>query len=139
MTNLKQSSGKYLLELGLEDLHHESKNWLSEIELWQVELSFFQKLLGNHAKDFKSIDDKKKIEQFQNFILFYSKELLLEVKNEVEGHEKSLASQLQSKTGRVNEATYRTNHHKIEEKIGGIRGQIHFKKTDFFKFIEPVI
>ena len=139
MNNLKQPSGEYLLQSALESLHQESQKWLSEIELWKIELTFFQKLLDKYARDFQNIEDKKKIDQFQNFMTYYSGELLHEIRNEVKQHEKFLASQMNASDNRINEQSYRIDHEALDQKAAGIRKQIAEKKRTFFKFLTPVL
>ncbi len=137
MKNEKSHLESHLLQTGLEDLHQESKNWLSEIEFWKVELIFFQKLLDKYASHFQNIEDKKKIDQFQNFMTYYSGELLHETRKELSRHEKFLASQLGSKNHRINEQTYRADHQTLNQKVTGIRQQIAQEKRKFFEFIQP--
>lgn len=139
MKNLKQPSGAYLLEPGVEKLHQESKAWLSEIELWKIELRFFQRLLDRYARSFRDIQSKKKIDQFQNFLIYYSGELLDETHKQVRQHEKSLARQLSSDSIRLDEQDYRSLHRSTDEKVSGIRNQMAEKKGSFFEFIEKVL
>lgn len=139
MKNLRQPTGEYLLESALESLHQESKKWLSEVELWKIELIFFQKLLDRYARSFEDIEDKKKIDQYQNFMIYYSGELLDQTRKELRQHERFLASQLISHSARINEAIYRTDHVAMEERMEGIRKQIAEKKKSFFEFLESVI
>lgn len=139
MKDLKQPSGEYLLEPGLENLHQQSKTWLSEIELWKIELTFFQKLLDRYARNFQDIEDKKKIDQFQNFIIYYSGELLDEAHKQVRQQEEFLAQQLASDNTRPNEQDYRLRHESAQEKVSGIRVQMADRKRSFFEFLEKVI
>ena len=48
MDNLKMASSEWLLGRSLSEAHLVSKELLSDIELWQVELSFFQKLMDQN-------------------------------------------------------------------------------------------
>jgi len=139
MKNEKSHLEEHLLQSGLEDLHQESKTWLSEIEFWNIELAFFQKLLDKYASHFHNIEDKKKIDQFQNFMTYYSGELLHEIKKEVRQHEKFLASQLSSNDNRINEQSYRVDHETLNQKVAGIRKQTVEEKGRFFKFLAPVL
>jgi hypothetical protein len=139
MKNEKPHVEDLLLQSGLEDLHQESTSWLSEIEFWEIELIFFQKLLDKYASHFQNIEDKKKIDQFQNFMTYYSGELLHEIRKELSQHEKFLASQLGSNDHRINEQTYRVDHQTLNQKVTGIRKEIAQEKRNFFEFIQPAL
>lgn len=139
MKNLTQPSGEFLLQPGLEDLHQESQRWISEIELWKIELVFFQNILDRYARSFQDVEDKKKIDQFQNFMIYYSGELLDETRKAVRQHEKFLASQLGSNAARMDEQSYRVNHMPLQEKVAGIRAQIAETKKALFEFLEPAL
>ena len=64
MQTLTTPKTSNLLEAGLDVLHSESKEWLSEIEFLKSELSFFMKLLN--SKVFAIEKDRQRQHIFQN-------------------------------------------------------------------------
>ena len=49
MISVLGSTGKYILQPSLLDMHRQTLEWLSATALWKRELSFFQNLLDKHA------------------------------------------------------------------------------------------
>ena len=80
MEQLTSAGSDYLLEIGLESLHKDSKVWKSRIEMWKRELVFFQRLLDSYSNKFENPEDKKAEDHFQNLIIYYNGELLDEYK-----------------------------------------------------------
>jgi hypothetical protein len=70
MNRLSAPNNNFLLEVSMEDLHKDIARWLSEIEFWRVELHFFQKVLEKIAVKKPSVEDKMKIDHFQNIIIY---------------------------------------------------------------------
>ena len=138
MKSLMQPNGEFLLEQSLEDLHAASTNWLSELEFWEVELAFFQKLLDNHSQKFKTADEKKKMSHFQNLIIYYGGEIIDQLKQQIRRHEKQLAVELALKN-KLNEIDYRKNHVEISEEIRSFKAEYMIHKREFFEFIEKIL
>lgn len=65
MENLKMASSEWLLGRSLSETCLVSKELLSDIELWKVELSFFQKLMDQNIVNCDTIDQKKELDHFQ--------------------------------------------------------------------------
>ena len=65
MDNLKMASSEWLLGRSLSEAHLVSKELLSDIELWKVGLSFFQKLMDQISVNCDTIDQKKELDHFQ--------------------------------------------------------------------------
>lgn len=138
MENLKTADSTYLLEEGLEMLHQESHNWISEMELWKIELDFFQKLLDTHSYKLNTTDEKKEMDHFQNLIIYYNGELIDSIKKKAKKHNKTLATDLENPV-QLNEAQYIDEHRSIAAEIDALRMQFHEYKKEFFEFIGPVI
>lgn len=60
MISVLSTTGKYILEPSLMDMHHSSLEWLSTTVLWKQEVAFFQKLLDSYVAKGTSADEKKK-------------------------------------------------------------------------------
>jgi hypothetical protein len=138
MKNLKASDGTYLLEEGLEKLHQESIHWVSEMDLWKLELDFFQKMLDKHSPQFVTLEQKKRLDHFQNLIIYYNGELIDSFIGKAKGHEKLLANEM-VKLSELDERNYRNQHSVVRDEISAFRAQFHEYKKEFFEFIKPVI
>jgi hypothetical protein len=134
----QKSSKDFLLDIGLEILHKESVKWISEIKLWKIELSLFQKLIDNYGPALDQVTQKKEIDHFQNLITYYNGELLDEFKQQIRRHENTLAKEFAIK-GKVNEASYRENHKEIALRITAFETEFKAYKKELFSFIEKVI
>ncbi len=138
MENLKEANTDFLLEIGLESLHQESSKWISEINLWKLELSFFQKLLDKYSKNFSTEKQRKELDHFQNLITYYNGELLDQFMQKIRKHEKSLVGELKNDI-KIDETIYRKKHWEIANEIKSLAGEYYHNKKNFFKFIESVL
>ena len=140
MEQITNAGSDYLLEIGIEELHKDSKVWMSRIELWKRELRFFQKLLDSHSTKFVAPEDKKAEGHFQNLIIYYNGELLDEYKQSVRRQEKRLATLVAlDNPNQVDEAEYRNHHILLKEKVDSFDSEFRKYKHEFFTFIEKVI
>ena len=97
MISVTSVTDKYILQPSLLSKHRKSLEWLSSAILWKRELAFFQKLLGQYSSEFTSVEDKKKIDHFQNLITYYGSELIPAFTSRIRVHEKKLAEMLESR------------------------------------------
>ncbi len=137
MENLKATTTEFLLREGLMDLHKTSKIWVSEVELWKIELEFFQKLLDANANKVTTYKGKKTIGHLQNLITYYQGELLDEFAKAVRKHEKYL-NNLVTGDG-ADDETYRVKHDIIDDKINSFREGFKSYKSELFEFISELI
>jgi len=138
MKNLKVADSTYLLEEGLEKLHQESMDWISEMDLWKLELDFFQKLLDKYSAQFSTIEQKKRLDYFQNLIIYYSGELIDSFIEKTKRHETLLAKEMVEPL-EMDEQEYRKMHKEIEEDVRSLRKRFYAYKKEFLTFIKPVI
>jgi len=138
MKNLKVADSTYLLEEGLEKLHQESMDWISEMDLWKLELDFFQKLLDTHSPQFSTIEQKKRLDYFQNLIIYYSGELIDSIIEKTKRHEVFLAKEM-VEPQEMDEREYRKMHRGIEENVRSLRKRFYDYKKEFFTFVKSVI
>lgn len=132
------TGSEYLLDIGLEELHKESKVWVSRIDLWKRELEFFQNLLDKNSSKFTTSEAKKHEDHFQNLIIYYNGELLEEYKQAVRRQEKHLGTMLTT-NDYTEESTYRGKHMALKEKIDSFDDQFRKTKHEFFELIESVL
>ncbi len=137
MSDLNITSTEVLLREGLMDLHKTSKQWVSEVGLWKLELNFFQKLLDTNAHKVTTYQGKKTIGHLQNLITYYQGELLDEFAKAVRKHEKFINKIV---TGvESGEESYRVKHDIIEDKITSFRDGYKDYKIELFQFISELI
>ena len=140
MEQLTNAGSDYLLEIGIEELHKDSKVWMSRIELWKRELQFFQKLLDSNSPKFDNPEDKKNEDHFQNLIIYYSGELLDEYKQSVRRQEKRLAELVsQDNSDQIDQAEFRNQQIELKAKVDSFDREFRKYKHDFFSFIEKAI
>ena len=135
---VKQSGTNYDWESGLEVLHQESKSWVSEIELWQVELNFFEKYLLKNRSMFTSESDLNRIQHFDNRIKYYRHDLLHKFTKKILGYEKYLARELKT-ADLPDDSTYRYKHHEMASHIHPFRIEFNMFKRDFFDVMTDTI
>ncbi len=138
MENLKEANSDFLLEIGLENLHQESCVWVSQLDLWKIELAFFQKLMDTNSAKFTSKDQKKELDHFQNLIIYYNGELLDQFRKKIRKHEKTLSSELKNEN-RLDETIYRNQHRVISSELKSLQHEYYLYKKDFFSFMETVL
>lgn len=137
MENLKATTTEFLLRESLLDLHKSSKHWVSEVNLWKLELNFFQKLLDAHAKKVTTYQGKKTIGHLQNLITYYQGELMDEFAKAVRKHHKYLSRILNGEEN--DESSYRVKHEIIDDKINSFRDRFKDYKEELFEFIEDLL
>lgn len=122
----------YLLEAGLEVLHHESKEWLSELDFMKSELRFFMKLLN--SKVFILEKDQQRQHIFKNMDKLAGS-VLQDLEQEVKTHEKSLSTLLTA-TKDADDAKYRATHKELQQKVQQLVNDIRSLKMLVFLFVE---
>ena len=138
MNKLSPANTSYLLEVGMEDLHQQSNTWLSEIEFWRLELSFYQKLLDKVTVRIPAGEDKKAIDHFQNLLLYYQGELLDRYEHDTRAHEKLLGSMVEEKAP-FNEQLYREDHKRHESQLQTFATGFKQYRKELYAFAEKYI
>ena len=137
MISVTSGTNAYILQPSLLEKHRRTLNWLSSTLLWQREFNFFQKLLDQNAGKLTSVDDKKKIDHFQNLILYYNSELILALRKKLRDHENRLADML--KTRNETKTEYFKEHDALMQELESFNLSFIEYKEEFFEFIEKVI
>jgi hypothetical protein len=134
MISVLGSTGKYILQPSLLEMHKQTLEWLSATALWKREISFFQKVLDQHANKSTAVEFKKDLDHYQNLITYYNGELVDELRKKLRGHESKLAHMLQS----LNEADteYFKEHKGIMDELTSFQDVFYTFKHGFFDFIE---
>lgn len=137
MISVTSATDKYIVQPGLLDKHRKTLDWLSACMLWKHELVFFQKLLDQYAPKFTDVEDKQKIDHFQNLILYYKNELIADFSTRLRQHEKHLADMLE--THDETQTLYFKEHNELMNQVEAFNKQLVQYKEDFFSFIEKAM
>jgi hypothetical protein len=130
----------YILEMSLTDLRQKSKAWLSEIELWLLELTIFRKML--RVNQDRLIEDntsnEKELDHFRELIDYYEIRLLRNLKSKLEIHEGNL---IELMDGHLNqdEGSFRENHKNIGQVVHAFENEFRNLKKEFLTFMEAAI
>ncbi len=133
METLISPKSEYLLEAGLDVLHFESKEWVSELKFLKSELDFFLMLLN--SKIFKLDEEPKRQHIYENMNKLCTI-VLTEVEQEVKAHEKNLAELLRAKSG--TDAPYRAQHKQLKAKVNQLDNDVRTLKMLVFRFVEHI-
>ena len=137
MISVTSVTNDYILQPSLIEKHRRTLNWLSATVLWQREMNFFQKLLDENASKVTGVDDKKKIDHFQNLIIYYNGDLILTLRKKLRGHECNLADMLKEKNELKTE--YFKEHDVIMQELESFSNSFAEYKAELFEFIEKVM
>jgi hypothetical protein len=137
MISVLSTTSKYILQPSLLEMHRTSLDWLSASALWKRELAFFQKLLDTHAPRFVEEADKKKIDHFQNLIIYYNGEVVDGLRKKLRDHESQLASSLQKEN--ESDTRYYNDHKKIMDEASSFEKSFTDLKHELFSFVEEVL
>jgi DUF438 domain-containing protein len=137
MISITSITDKYILQPSLLDKHRNTLDWLSATVLWKRELFFFQKLLYQYSPKFTTVDDKKKIDHFQNLLLYYNGELIDNLSSRLRLHEKRLADTLQNNDESKTE--YYKEHDELMNELETFSKHFVQFKQELFSAIEKVM
>lgn len=137
MISVTSVTGDYILQPSLMEKHRKTLTWLSSTLLWQREFNFFQKLLDQNASKFTTVDDKKRIDHFQNLIIYYRDELIIELQRKLREHENRLADMLKTKDELKTE--YFKEHDTLMQELDAFNIRFMEYKEELFGFIEKVM
>jgi len=121
----------------IDELHHDSRNWLSEIGFIDYEMKFLNKLLSSYYIDLLDSGYDKHIKGLVNKIVIEKKsgktlsKLILE-------HEKILSDLIKTNSVTSNK-NYLETHKKFEIEITIYLGRYKELKTAIFKLVERIM
>ncbi len=136
MISTLSSTTKYILQPSLLNMHQESLDWLSASVLWKRELTFFQKLLDQYGSSYSEEEDKKRVDHFQNLIIYYSGEVVDAIRRKLRDHESHLASMLQKEN--ESDTQYFKEHKDVMDEAAAFQKSFNNLKHEFFSFIEKI-
>ena len=138
MTQLIPTSDHYLLEVSVEDLHRESRTWLSEIDFWRLELAFYQQMLEKITVKLPGAEEKIRLDHFQHLLPYFQDELLDQYEHDIREHETLLRNMVQEKAP-FDEQLYREKHKKYEAQVDAFGADFKSYRKDLYAFAEKYI
>jgi DNA primase large subunit len=137
MISVASITDKIIIQQTLLSKHKKTLEWLSSAVLWKQELAFFQKLLDAYAPNFKSVEEKQKLDHFQNIILYYRGELIDKLASQLRLHEKKLAEMLETRD--ETQVSYYQEHDDLMAQLDSLNTQMVQYKEEFFSFLGKVL
>ena len=136
MELITKPTSDFLLNGSIEALHHESREWLNDIEFWKDELAFFYALTVK--KTLKGVPDSLKSQaiEIEKELIKISGGELDRMHQQVFKHEQALGFLLESK--REDEQKYREQHKEIETTIERFENRFKTLKKEVFKMVESL-
>lgn len=138
MEKLTSPNGSYLLEPGVEVLHHQTKDWQSNIVFWQDKLLFLTKVLDQTSSKVTSGPGIERVKSFREQLQKYKNEVLPELSLETREHEKSLALLLKQGEG-YDHTIYRDRHEILERRLEHSESELYSLKRDMFSYFRMII
>lgn len=134
MISVLSTTGKYILQPSLMDMHRQSQSWASTCQLWKQELAFFKKLLSAYASNLPDVAERKKADHFENLIMYYDGELIEGAQKKIRDHEKRLATMLQSEN--ESDTQYFKEHQGLMNELQAVDSSFNEMKGELYAFIE---
>jgi hypothetical protein len=136
MVSVTAVTNNYIIQATLLEKHRKTLDWISATHLWKREFLFFQKLLDQHAPQFFTLEDKKKIDHFQYLLLYYNGELVDHLRKKLHEHENRLSDLLLTKNELKTE--YFKEHDALMNELNSFQTSFVSYKNELFQFIEKV-
>ncbi|HEY5750730.1 MAG TPA: hypothetical protein VIU12_31925 [Chryseolinea sp.] len=91
-------TNNYVLQPALLEKHAKTLAWLSATALWKSELAFFQKQIEGLSALRLTREVRSEVNHFQNLVLFYTVEVIEDMRKKLRNHESKLARMLETKS-----------------------------------------
>ena len=134
MNTLKSASSNYFLDLGLETLHEQSMEWISDIAFWRDELAFLYALEVKKTLKEVPVHAKNKLAHIESELLKLSSGDIDSLYDEVVAHERFLNKLLESR--KEDEASYREKHIQITNKAADFFLRFKTLKKEIFEIVK---
>lgn len=135
METLEKNKAKILLQRSIEELHRDEVEWISDIEFWDMELNFFQKLLNKSAVFSSDLNDEKILEALAGKLIQFKEESIDTLLHEIYDQQEYFGHLLENKVG-YNEASYREQNHLHGMHMDYLRKKFLAFKRELFAFYE---
>ncbi|MBT8245868.1 MAG: hypothetical protein HKP48_07155 [Winogradskyella sp.] len=132
------TKAKHTEWLSADDMHEDSKSWLSELTFYKEEQIFFEDLIKSYTLQ---LIDKKHFEESKTIVdklseIVKQTDVLL---NTVTSHEKELSIMVDGIDELDAETLYRKEHNNLIEVIAEFKKRYQFIKVKLFDLVKLVI
>ena len=128
MISVTGVTNNYVLQPALLDKHTKTLAWLSATALWKSELAFFQKQLDGLSVVSLMREERSEVTHFQNLVLFYTVEVIEDMRKKLRNHESKLARMLETKSEW--ETQYYKEHGELMEDAEALSWRFEKLKVD---------
>lgn len=137
---MKNSSAKtaYIKRLSKEELHQESRRWLSTLEFWKQDFAFMLHLVEDHFFYFLAKDKEHTLQPLLVKINELKQRTLDTESDRIEGHEAELAVIIKSLYFK-DETAYRQQHATLAEEMMELENTYRLLKSELFRFAKEVL
>jgi hypothetical protein len=137
MISVASITDKIIVQQTLLTKHKKTLEWLSATILWKQELAFFQKLLDAYSPSFTKVEDKQKLDHFQNIVIYYRGELINNLVAKLRLHEKKLADMFETRD--ETNVSYYQEHEELMNQLDSLNTQLLQYKEELFSFLGKVL
>lgn len=134
MELLTSPKSVYLLNAGIEVLHAQSNEWLSEIALWRDETAFYYALVVEKSMISVPLGTKEILEKIEKELIKITSGELDELQNLVNQHEKLLSNLIENVSD--DEEDYRDKHRLLEMKFSEMERRFKTLKQEIFELVK---
>lgn len=134
MKILTSPKSVHLLNAGIEVLHSQSNEWLSEIAFWRDEVAFYYSLIIEKAMISVPIDAKEELKEIEKELVKITSGELNDIQNSVNQHEKLLSDLLENNS--EDEEDYREKHRLLEMKFSEMERRFKTLKKEIFELVK---
>jgi DNA repair exonuclease SbcCD ATPase subunit len=128
MISVTGVTNNYVLQPALLEKHAKTLAWLSATALWKSELTFFQRQLDGLSALSLVREDRSEVTHFQNLVLFYTVEVIEDMRKKLRNHESRLARMLETKSEW--ETQYYKEHGELMDEADALSDRFEKLKTD---------
>ena len=128
----------YLHKASFDELHAVTLEWVSEINLLNDELRFFQHLIDKYIVKMVEEEQINHVQSIVDQILHYSDNDLKEISDKIKLHESHLLNLIEDSFSH-DETAFRKEHDQLEDEISTFMENFKAFKKDIFSVIEDVL
>jgi len=115
----------------IDKIKTELSLWVCDVDFWQDEVEDSQKTLEVNLQKIDEAPEKKKLEQFQNQIIYYRDELLPQLKHDLVKQQAILENKAEDKE-------MRKQYNELQLRIAAIHEQMKERRRQLDLFIENI-
>lgn len=134
MELLKTSTANYLAEAGLDVLHTQTSEWLSEITFWRDEIAFYYSFMLDKTNQWVPEKSKADLDAIEDEIISLSGGDLEDLQKMVIEHERFLNDLLDNHP--ENEHAYRIKHQQLAVRITQFEKRFQYLKKAVFRLFK---